>query len=291
MIIRSSISSFMLLILVLLLAAPRVAQAAESYDNCTGFITSIPTVISTQGTWCLKQDLATAMTSGNAITINTNNVTVDCNDYKLGGLAAGIGTQAWGISATDHLNATVRHCNIRGFEYGIVFQGSGSGGHTIEDNRFDNNTDTGIYVSGDGSVVRRNRVFDSGGSTSFQDAWGIYSNDSVDILDNTISGVAATAGSGGSAVGIQTTNDLDSSISGNRIRGLLHAGAGSAYGIENLGDTRVTMRDNDLIGDGGSGSNGVFCMSGTSSAQGNLLSHFQTAIGGCSGDGGNVTHP
>jgi parallel beta-helix repeat protein len=279
-----------LLVLMLCCATPRTAHA-ETYHTCTGFITSIPTVISTQGTWCFKQDLATAITTGSAITINTNNVTIDCNDFKLGGLAAGIGTQAWGISATDRLNATVRHCNIRGFEYGIVFQGTGSGGHAIEDNRFDNNTDTGIYVSGDGSVVRRNRVFDTGGSTAFADAWGIYSNDSVDILDNTVSGVAATAGTGGSAAGIQTTNDLDSSINGNRIRGMLHAGSGSVYGVENLGDTRVTMRDNDLIGDGGSGSNGVFCMSGTSSAQGNLLSHFQTAIGGCSNDGGNVTHP
>jgi hypothetical protein len=29
--------------------APRSALAAESYDNCSGFITSIPAVISTQG--------------------------------------------------------------------------------------------------------------------------------------------------------------------------------------------------------------------------------------------------
>ena len=32
-----------------LLAAPCATRAAESYDNCTGFITSIPAVINSQG--------------------------------------------------------------------------------------------------------------------------------------------------------------------------------------------------------------------------------------------------
>ena len=83
------------LVLLLFLCGPRAAHAAQSYDNCTGFITSVPAVISTQGTWCLKQDLATAIASGNAISVNANNVTLDCNDFKLGGLAAGAGTVAF----------------------------------------------------------------------------------------------------------------------------------------------------------------------------------------------------
>ena len=70
------------------LASP-ASTAAESYDSCTGFIESLPATISTQGVWCLRRNLATAMTSGNAITITVNNVTIDCNDFKIGGLAAG----------------------------------------------------------------------------------------------------------------------------------------------------------------------------------------------------------
>ncbi|HEY0661599.1 MAG TPA: hypothetical protein VGD21_09825, partial [Lysobacter sp.] len=72
-------------VLAILLAgpvAPAPAQAAQSYDNCTGFIDSLPATITTQGTWCLRKDLSTAMSSGNAITIATNNVTIDCNDFK-----------------------------------------------------------------------------------------------------------------------------------------------------------------------------------------------------------------
>ncbi len=70
------------------------AHAAESYDNCTGFIDSVPATITTQGTWCLRKNLATNITTGNAITIATNNVTIDCNDFKIGGLAAGSASRA-----------------------------------------------------------------------------------------------------------------------------------------------------------------------------------------------------
>src|SRR5687768_7416536 len=84
------------LITGLLLAAAAVprAYAAESYDYCPRVISSLPATISTQGTWCLKSNLSTGITTGNAITIATNNVTIDCNDYKLGRLPAGDATNA-----------------------------------------------------------------------------------------------------------------------------------------------------------------------------------------------------
>src|SRR5688500_982965 len=115
-------------------AAMPTARAAESYDNCTGFIDSLPATISTQGTWCLRKDVSTSMTSGIAITVAANNVTVDCNDFKIGGLAAGNDSSAFGIF-TDRQNVTVRHCSIRGFFYGIYLIGAGN---LIEDNLLDN---------------------------------------------------------------------------------------------------------------------------------------------------------
>ncbi|HEY0660644.1 MAG TPA: hypothetical protein VGD21_04900 [Lysobacter sp.] len=39
------------------------AFATESYDNCNGFIDTLPATISTQGTRCLRKDLSTAMKS------------------------------------------------------------------------------------------------------------------------------------------------------------------------------------------------------------------------------------
>ena len=83
------------LALALLLGAPRPAHAAKSYDNCTGFITSLPAVITNPGTWCLNADLSTTVStdtsSGGAITIQADNVTVDCNEFRITALAGAIG--------------------------------------------------------------------------------------------------------------------------------------------------------------------------------------------------------
>src|SRR4249919_2938083 len=74
---------------------------AETFHTCGTVIASVPTVISTQGLFCLSHDVNTSITSGNAIAINTNNVTLDCNGYKIGGLAAGAASLARGVYADD----------------------------------------------------------------------------------------------------------------------------------------------------------------------------------------------
>src|SRR5438046_1861217 len=60
------------------------ASAAESYDGCTGFIDAVPAVITTQGTWCLRQDIGTTASNIHGIDIQNHNVTIDCNHFKLG---------------------------------------------------------------------------------------------------------------------------------------------------------------------------------------------------------------
>jgi hypothetical protein len=287
---RFHLNAFLLLTLVLL-AAPRTGQAAESYDSCNGFITSLPAVIATQGTWCLKQDLSTAMTSGDAITINTSNVTIDCNNFKLGGLAAGLGTLTRGIYAFNRLNATVRHCNIRGFHNGVRFEGSSGGGHAVEDNRFDGNTAVGIDVEGDGSVVQRNRVFDTGSTTQNPYAIGILTSYSVDVLDNTVSGVVARSGGGGNAYGIYTNGNPDGRIVGNGIRGVTKDGAGAVMGIYNESTGRLIITGNHLVGDGSPNSLGIFCVGANGSAKENVISGFAGALDTCVDSGGNSVIP
>ena len=285
-----TIKTWALLGLLVMLACAKPASAAQSYDNCTGFITSLPAVISTQGTWCLKQDLSTAVTTGNAITINTNNVTIDCNDFKLGGLSAGAGTQTIGIHALNRLNATVRRCNIRGFYVGLLFAGTG-GGHAIEDNRLDGNTSSGIVVQGDGSVVRRNRVFDTGGSTLGGDGTGIYADKSVDVIDNTVSGATGAASTNGWGIGITANNDFDGSIVGNRVRGLVPGGTGTTFGLIATSSNRLEVRDNAFVGDGSVNSAGVKCDAANGNVHNNTINLFETAIVNCNDDGGNIVHP
>jgi len=281
------INALMLLSLLLLLTGhPRTAQAAESYDNCTGFITSLPTAISTPGTWCLNKNLTTAISSGNAIAINANNVTLDCNDFVVDGLAAGAGTTAHGINASNRLNATVRHCTVRGFEYGLTLVGTTGAGHVVEDNRFDSNTYAGVWVEGDGSVVRRNQVADSGGSTVTSYAQGIFTRYSVDVLDNSVSGVVGGSGVG-IATGISTISNANGSVSDNRVRGVLKGGTGTARGIYNSSAGRITIDSNDVVGDGSVGSYGVYCVDATARARNNVVSAFANGIKNCGDAGGN----
>jgi hypothetical protein len=144
--------------------------------NCTP-ITSRPLVVTVQGVYGPTDNLRTAMTSGNAIEIQTNNVVLDLNGFKLGGLAASPGTLTLGIFASNRQNITIKNGTIRGFFEGILLNDSGaSQGHVVEDIRADQNTFEGIDVRGSGNIVRNNQVVATGGSTLFganADATGI----------------------------------------------------------------------------------------------------------------------
>jgi len=281
--------------LLALLLCGNCVRAAQSYDNCAGFITSLPATISTQGVWCMKQDLNTAITSGVAIDITTNNVVIDCNDYKLGGLAAGAGTSTIGIHADSRLNITVRHCNVRGFWMGVFLKASSGvgGGHVVEDNRFDHNTYVAAKVEGDGSTIRRNLVTDTGGTTGVsKTAEGFDTFYNVDVLDNRISGIAPTSGSNADGWGIYASFNTSGLIAGNAIGGLVHDGTGIVTAIQmGPSSSYAVLRDNSLVGDGSTGSLGVTCSSSASTTKDNVTSSFATGITGCTDGGGNFNNP
>ena len=273
-----------------LLAAP-ASQAAESFDNCKGYITSLPAVISTQGTWCMDKDLATNVGSGTALSITTNNVILDCNDYKLGGLSAGTGSIATGVGAVDRSNITVRNCNIRGFLVGLALDGIVGGGHVVEGNRFDGNTFVGLRVEGSGSMVRCNLVNDTGGSTAngVLNAYGLWITGDVDVIDNTITGVSKSTSSG-IVNGIAAVDADGATIAGNRLHGLL-GGAGTAIaGIQDYSATRVIYRNNHLAHLTGATATGLLCGSAGSVALGNAINSFTTGLSGCT-NGGNTLTP
>jgi parallel beta-helix repeat protein len=265
-------------------------QAARSYDNCTGFIDTLPATITTQGTWCLRKDLATAINSGTAITIANNNVVLDCNDFKIGGLAAGLGTATIGVGMGDSpkLNATVRNCAIRGFNLGIVL---GGGGNIVEDNRLEANTYTGIYVWGDGSVIQRNIVRDTGGST-YQTgyAYGIYALYSVHVLDNTVSGVTPTQDLGNArGYGIHVSDNADGTISGNRVAGLISFGfgEGGGFGIYTTNSGYISIVGNHVAS--ASGKIGIRCSGWNGEiARDNVVMGFADGINGCRDDSNSL---
>jgi len=235
-----------------LAAAPAAAETTP--PRCIE-ITSLPVApITTAGVYCLTKDLATAATSGTTIPIQANNVTIDCNDHKVGGTAAGPGTTAVGIGGSG-ANATVRNCNVRGFRMGILLLGEGG---AVEDNRLDGNTWIGVYLIGDGGVVRGNRVFDTGGNTGEVPPVGIQTNGDIDVLGNTVANVMATAASGDPAYGIRTDYNDSGAIGDNHVRNILPDGANSATGIYNVNNGRISIYRNRVSNPGTAGY-GLLC--------------------------------
>jgi parallel beta-helix repeat protein len=243
-----------LLLYACLLVHPHDARA-ETFDTCAGFIDTAPTTISTQGVWCLRHDLATNVTSGAAITIAANNVTIDCNDFKIGGLAAGPATQTSGILAINRQNASVRHCNVRGFLVGIDI--TGGAGHLVEDNRLDNNLYAGIRADADTNTVRRNRVYDTGPAEEDLPAYGIYGGG--EIVDNVIRNVVSKSATY-RAIGIYVRGVNGSTVAGNQVVGVLNgvtpnvvgiaSNVNNAYVADNHVDSGTTIDGYGIIGFG-----------------------------------------
>jgi hypothetical protein len=278
------------LLALVLLFPTSGARAAESYDACTGTITSLPYTISAPGTWCLKQHLFTSSAAGAAITVNASNVTIDCNDFKLDGTSAGAGTGNRGILASGRTNVTVRNCSIRGFQFGIALVGAAGGDHLVEHNRLGNNTSYGIFVEGDGSLIRDNQVSLTGGSTLSPNAYGIYGRYIVDIADNTV-GTVVGNGNAGNIIGIYTLNNTGGTVSGNRVHGLLKAGNIGLRGILNTQSSRVVLMRNNVSGDGTTSGIGITCTNATSRVKDTVISGFPTGLSGCGDAGRNDITP
>src|SRR5262245_59693975 len=181
----------------------RAAPASAETTLCTS-ITTLPYTISSSGIYCLTGDLTTSMSSGAAITIAANSVTLDLNGHKLGGSAAGLGTTAVGIYAVDRQNLVIMNGTVRGFYYGIQlvdFTGtySASIANLVQDITAEAKRYSAIRVECRGCTLRRNHVLNGGGTT----ANGVNSSgaglsvfgDGNAVLKNDVSNIVGT-GSG-----------------------------------------------------------------------------------------------
>jgi len=268
-----------------LAAAIFTGTAKAETINCTE-ITAIPMVITVQGVYCLKGNLATGLTVGNMIDIQANNVTIDFNGFKLGGLAGGAGTLAKGVFAQNRKNITIRNGAIRGFFYGISLEQSVAGissGHLIEDMLLDGNRFEGIQVSGSNIVVRRNRVVNTGSGTSGNQAFGIGVNAARNavIADNLVSGTSENT----TARGIMVINSTLIEVRGNTILDTKDAlGTG---GIDIRVSSDVTVIGNRILNVTTSADVGISTSSGVNCI-GNTIAGFATAFTGCDFAAGNM---
>ena len=254
-----------------------MSPAQAETINCTA-ITSVPTTITTQGVYCFTGHLSTNITSGNAIEIQANNVTIDMNGFKLGGLAAGAGIGANGIHAFQRKNITIRNGSIRGFFRGIWLNDFSpyitSQGHVVRGILADQNVVIGILVRGRGMTLRRNVVVDTGGSTQTTSAYGIVvTGPGNNVLDNQVSTTTAT--STGIAYGISLGSAHNSVLEDNRISETTSPG-GSSYGIRIFSSNDVTARDNTVS----TADNGIFYDVSSGVYLGNITNYVTTPFTG-----------
>ena len=253
----------------LLLAA---SAASAEVVNCTP-IETVPLVITTQGIYCLKQDLATSITSGTAILVNTNNVTIDMNGFKLGGLGGGTSTTAYGIATYNRQNVTVRNGTVRGF-YNNVYL-SGGLGHIVEDLRLDAARGNGLFLAGINLIARNNFITNTGDGAG-SSAAGIYVDSGyyLSITGNIIGSVSETSASSG----IRVEYAEQSAIERNEIHSII--GAGTRNGIYIGSGVRNVLRDNIVTTS--TGSTGIGAFSSNDACVRNVVTGtFTTPFTGC----------
>ena len=263
--------AFMAVLSLFVLTAAVTTPAQAETTNCTA-ITTLPFIINAQGVYCFTDKLSTNITLGNAITINTNNVAIDLNGFKLGGLAAGVNTLATGIYAKQRKNITIRNGIVRGFRFGIFLDDTSpyttSQGHLIEDILADQNTGVGIKVSGRANTIRRNQVVDTG---DMFDAIGIdVFGPGNDVLNNRIA-TTTTVDNTSAAYGMRIAIADGSVVQDNRIGGTTDAGGGS-YGIFIVNSDFITARDNTIT----TADFGIFYSSSVGKYMGNLTDDIAT---------------
>jgi hypothetical protein len=180
-------------------AAPETREALHAaHASLCRTIPSLPYTITEPGHYCLAQDSSTAITNGNAITIEADFVTLDLGGHRLSGDEAGPATQANGIYALNRKNITIANGGIRGY-FQAVFLEDDSGtltaseGHGIQNLRADGNIHAGIHVQGRGTVIRDNVIAMAGGSDVFgadAEAYGILTEGAgVRVRNNSVTDV------------------------------------------------------------------------------------------------------
>jgi len=104
--------------------------------------TTFPIQINEPGSYVLTSNLT--VTTGNAININADNVTLDLNGHGIYGPGTG-----YGIYARNQFNIAIKNGIVRGFHFGIYLVNDADhqgAGHRIEGIQASNNSGYGIYA-------------------------------------------------------------------------------------------------------------------------------------------------
>jgi hypothetical protein len=259
----------------LMILVPAAVARGET-TLCTA-ITVLPKIIVAPGSYCLSNHLTTAatLTTGSAITINADDVSIDLNGFKLesGAVAATITPN--GISAVNRKGIAIRNGTIRGFYRGVYLQGgAASQGHLVEDLVAEGNKYAGLWIEGPGSVVRRTRVRNTTGTTVTPDSdtFGIrVMGAGCRVSDADVTGTVGIGAGTGRAVHVSSADG--SVVELNRIG---NSAAGASVGVNLLSGDDILVVGNAIAGMG----NGVLFSGGSGKYRDNLTSGVGTPYSG-----------
>lgn len=273
---------------------PSKASAQEA--ACTT-IESLPATIGAPGNYCLAANATVNITTGAAITIAANGVTVDCRDFTLsnsGGTNTGSST---GIYAQSQYNLLVKNCRIvGGFTDGISLTMPMGGFNTSFYNRIEDNYVVatyrhGILAYGSAVEVLRNRVYDVGGQASgpsigIRIGGGAQSMNKFQVVDgNLVAGVSSSINNG---FAIFSEGSVGALFRGNTLTGTRGAEPNfRGTGIRVANGTANTVRDNHILGRGQSNEIGIQLPANGGLCFDNRIGVSLTATIGCDTSYGN----
>jgi hypothetical protein len=277
-----------LLAALALSALPCVAFA----QACTA-ISALPATITQPGKYCLAKDFVVNQATGNAISIASNDVTLDCGGRTLKNTATSNTVTSVAISSIGRNNVVVEHCRvIGGWMNGIdVFQDNAQPNKNyyveVRDNYVAGPWWHGIRAWGSAIEVTNNKVYDIGGRLN-QYAIGIRVGGSTSgfrmhVVRGNI--VIGTNSPYSHAYGIFSDGSMSSAFLDNGVAGTSAATGKNAYGVYVIGTyNRVT--DNHVTGVGSPTETGIWATDSTTSCFDNYL-RAVTGTMGCDSTMGN----
>ena len=206
----------------------------------------IPLTISTPGSYYLTEDVNS---SGTAITVTINDVTIDLMGYTIKGPDAGTN---YGIYMSGRSNVEIRNGTVRDFYDGILENSTSGQGHRVIRVRSVSNGLHGIFLRGSGNLIKDCTVSDNGISAS-NTIYGIFAGEGSTVIGN-------TAYNNGTSVSIGYVNGIYTSL-GCTVTGNTAYNNGTSadkvvYGISAGGGSTVT--GNTAYNNGHYGKSGVY---------------------------------
>lgn len=245
--------------------------------DCTA-LTGFPATISAAGKYCLADDVTVDSPGIKAITINANDVTLDCDGHTLKNLATSNNGTSVGVYLFAQNNVVIRNCRIiGGFAHGIHANQDNTSFNQnyyidIKDNYVAGPYHHGIWVYGSAVEVTGNRVYDIGGQLN-RDGIGIRVGASSvgfrlhTVMDNFVAGTNSPYRN---AFGIYSDNSQGGIFVRNGVVGSSGHDSFGSYGFR-IGGSYNRVTDNHVTGSGKANDKGIFSSHESTSCYDNYL--------------------